>query len=374
MHLSRLDLRHFRNLGVQEMVFPPEGVAIIGENAQGKSNLLEAIYYLEIFRSYRGARDDQLVAFDEDLFRIVGCVEGEGKEKGGQEIVAAYQRGGKRKKVEVGGVEPGRLGEALGGIAAVIFSPADVVIVSGGPSRRRRFLDIVLSLNVAGYLEALQRFRHALAQRNAALREERPPELVRIWDSALTVSGGRVSHMRRSWIRDWSASFGSHYRIISGGEEVRMDYDPSIRLDGLLAENEVVRRYRETLDSATERERRLGTTVIGPHRDDLRFLMGDRDRAMEVREFGSGGQKRTAALSLRLLEASTIREARKREPTVLMDDVFAELDAGRSRRLMELIEREETGQVILTVPKESDIRIRRDSLPRWNIEGGRVER
>jgi len=117
---------------------------------------------------------------------------------------------------------------------------------------------------------------------------------------------------------------------------------------------------------------RLGSTLVGPQRDDLLLTVGEGGEARELREYGSGGQRRTAALALRLVEAATIREAREQEPIVLMDDIFAELDPGRSERILALMEEEETGQVLLTVPKESDIRLRRESLPRWKIQGGEL--
>ena len=122
-----------------------------------------------------------------------------------------------------------------------------------------------------------------------------------------------------------------------------------------------------------DRELRLGNTLLGPQRDDLLLTVAEEDGDRDLREFGSGGQRRTAALALRLVEAATIREARKQEPIILMDDVFAELDPGRSERILSLMEEEETGQVILTVPKESDIRLRRDSLSRWRIRNGMLE-
>lgn len=130
--------------------------------------------------------------------------------------------------------------------------------------------------------------------------------------------------------------------------------------------------FRQALADTGERERRSGYTVVGPHRDEVRFyLEGDRD--LDIRDFGSGGQRRTVALALRLAEAATIRESRGREPLILLDDVFAELDAGRSERILGIMEREETGQVILTAPKEADVRFRSDVLPRWHIAGGRIE-
>lgn len=371
MRLTHLSIRRFRNLASQELDIPPEGVALVGENAQGKSNFLEAIYYLETFRSFRGARDDQLVAFDEDVFRVAGRLTPPDDDGRAVEVAAAFQKKGRRKKVTVDGAEPDRLSDALGRLAAVVFSPADVAIVNEGPSERRRFLDIVLSLNVPGYLRALQEYRQVLQQRNAALKDGQPSALVRLWDDTLVRSGARVMAERARWIDGVQGDFNDYYAEVSGGQTAVPTYRPSVDLRGGWELDSVADAYREGLAEVADRELRVGTTVLGPHRDEVTFsLEGDQD--LDVRDYGSGGQRRTAALALRLVEAATIRQARGQEPIVLMDDVFAELDAGRSERILDLIEREETGQVILTAPKESDVKVRRDVLPRWGIRGGRI--
>jgi DNA replication and repair protein RecF len=294
------------------------------------------------------------------------------------DVTAAFQKRGKRKKVTVDGAEPDRLSDALGRLAAVVFSPADVAIINEGPSGRRRFLDIVLSLNAPGYLRSIQRYRQVLQQRNAALKEGLPANMVRLWDEPLARSGAEVTVARARWIDDVGPAFSGYYSEVSGGPGASLDYRSSLTLPETLprdpgpAVDAAAAAFREALLQSAERERRVGTTVVGPHRDDVGVsVTGDRD--LDVRDYGSGGQRRTAALALRLVEAATIREARGQEPIVLMDDVFAELDQGRSERILDLIEREETGQVILTAPKDSDVRVRRDALPRWGIRAGRIE-
>ncbi len=209
MRLSRLALRHFRNLGIQDLELPAEGVALIGDNAQGKSNFLEAIYYLETFRSFRNASDEQLVGFGEEVFRVVGRgTRADGSNGPAIEVAAAYECRGKRKKVAIDGLEAARLGDALGRLSAVIFSPADVELVSGGPKERRRFLDIVLSLNEPGYLAALQDYRRILASRNASLKRSHPHSVVVAWDEGLARAGAEVMISRADWIEDGSGPFG----------------------------------------------------------------------------------------------------------------------------------------------------------------------
>ena len=265
MLLSRLQLRHFRNLGDQELRIPAEGVAVIGRNAQGKSNLIEAIYYLETFRSFRRAPDEQLIAFGEDSFRLVAClVECNGATSDGQggdiEVTAAYQRTGKRKKVSVEGAEPERMGDAVGRLSAVIFSPLDVGVVSDGPGQRRRFVDIVLSLNVPGYLDSLQRFRHTLAQRNASLRKESPSDVGRAWDGVLVESGARVMLERHLWAIRWAEAFTRYYQTVSGEEAAHLSYDPAFAIDRAELDH-VEELYRQALAESARREARLHARV-----------------------------------------------------------------------------------------------------------------
>jgi DNA replication and repair protein RecF len=422
--LQRLRLTGFRNLQDGALEFPEEGVAVVGPNAQGKSNLLEAIYYLEIFRSFRGTREDRIVRFGAEHFRVEGRLVGgvEGGEESHREsrpdpgfgereaphadlrvdpraeapdapgdtigdtmgvgiprvprpltVAAAFMKAGRVKKVTVDGQEPPRIADAIGRVGAVLFTPEDVRLVSDGPQERRRFLDILLSINVPGYLDALQRYRQALAQRNAALKEGRGGSSVSAWDPVLVESGARVGWTRARWIREGAPTFRSVYAQVSGEEEASLEYDPSVPVGVEDTEEDVALAFRHVLSEGGEAERRRGTTLSGPHRDEVRmFLHPGTGRERDLREYGSGGQRRTAALALRLLEAETLSSRRRRAPLLLLDDIFAELDDTRSERVMELMERTAVGQVILTAPKESELRFRSDRLPRWTVREGVV--
>jgi DNA replication and repair protein RecF len=371
LYLARLHLRNYRNFAEQAIELPPQGVAIVGDNGHGKTNLLEAIYYLEIFRSFRGAPDEQLVRFGEEVFRVEGTLRGEdGRER---TLAAAFERRRKKKKVTVGGAEPERLGDALGKVGAVIFSPSDVEIVAGGPGERRRFLDIVLSLAEPGYLGALQRYRQALFQRNTLLRQGSPPALVELWNEPLVASGSRVIEARARWVADRAESFAGHYLRVAGGQPGSIALAPSVEVEGAPPASTIADAFRGKLARVADREQRRGMTLAGPHRDDLRFATHTADgTALELRTYGSGGQQRTAAIALRMVEAETIRETRGRESVILLDDVFAELDPGRSQRIVDWIESAEGGQVILTSPKPTDFQVHGDTLPRWTIRNGVV--
>ena len=369
MRLTRLSLFHFRNLGVQELEIPPEGAAIVGPNAHGKTNLLEAIYYLETFRSFRAAKDEQLTAFGQPVFRLAGRFSDQGEEV---EVTAAFQRAGPRKKVTVDGREPDRLGDALGRAAAVVFAPSDVKVVAGGPAERRRFLDIVLSLASPGYLQALQQYRLVLAQRNAALKARSDRATVAAWDDSLTSLGAKVMGARLGWIAGSSEVFRAFYSEISGGRPARITYQPSVADAAGEEPGDLSELFARALARSRGRERRLATTVVGPHRDEMGITLAADSGDLDLRSYGSGGQQRTGALSLRLTEAATVREVRGKTPILLLDDVFSELDDGRSRRILELIEGNLRHQVILTAPRESDVLVRRETIPRWRVENGVV--
>ena len=369
--LANLRLRQFRNFNELELQIPAAGVAIIGENGSGKTNLLESIYYLEIFRSFRGALDEQLVRFGEEAFHVRGRIAQDGDL---HEIAVGYELRSRRKRVAVDDTEPARIADALGQLGVVIFSPSDIEIVSGGPAERRRYLDIVLSINVPGYLSALQRYRQLLKNRNAVLRGGRIDQaLLSVWEEPLVEHGSRVIAERANWVTTHQQSFSSKYAAISGGTRAQLSYQCGIRGDPDFADELKLReQFRDDLRRLTPRERERGQTLSGPHRDDLAFVHDSGERAVDLREFGSGGQVRTAAIALRMIEAETIHATRNRDCLVLLDDIFAELDTARSRRIMELLETEERGQVILTAPKESDVQLRGGRLETWRISAGRV--
>ncbi len=374
MLLQRLRLRNFRNFEDESVEFPERGAALIGDNGQGKTNLLEAIYYLEIFRSFRGARDEQLITFGGGHFRVEAQLSTAG---GGEEaeVAAGYSREGRRKKVTVDGREPDRVGEAIGRVGAIIFTASDVEIVAGGPGARRRFLDIILSLVEPGYLAALQRYRQVLSQRNGLLRDSASPDELAAWNSGLVETGSRITEARARWVDSRLASFSRYYAGISGGQEAGLEYKPSVPAADVrqMPREGWAEAFHLELDRQAARERRRGLTLVGPHRDDLGLWMTSGSEAMLLRSFGSAGQQRSAAVALRLVEAETLRAARGRRPIVMLDDVFAELDPRRAERVVELFTAEEWGQVFVTSPKPSEIALMGDSLVEYRVVSGTVK-
>lgn len=380
--LHRLSIRDFRNFERLDLTLPEAGVMIVGPNGSGKSNLLEAIYYLEIFRSFRGARDSELPRFGEDVFRIEAEVR-----RGGEalELAAAWQKSLRRKKVEVGGGEPERLADALGSLGAVVFSLEDSELIWGSPSARRRFLDIVLSLSAPGYVGALQRYRAVLSQRNEALRQGRLP-VVRAWADGLVEPGASLLAARAAWADERRCAFGRYHAAIAGGAPATLEHSaalgstdaaPEVPGESKTGEPSAALwrdRLREALAMNEESDLRRCVTQVGPHRDDLviRAVVDDEEAMRDLRSFGSGGQRRTAAIALRLVEADTMRDRSGGDPIYLLDDVFAELDPERSRRVLRLLEDGRSGQVLMTAPKPLDLPVRGGSLARWSIADGKI--
>ncbi|HEX2779090.1 MAG TPA: DNA replication and repair protein RecF [Gemmatimonadaceae bacterium] len=363
MRLARLAVRDFRNLERVEVEIPPEGMVVVGENGHGKTNLLEAAYYLQLLRSARGARDVDLVRFGSPAFHVAAETSGA---RGSHGIGVGFERATKRKRVTLDGSEPPRLSDALGALPAVLCSPRDAALVSGSPSERRRYLDVVLALTSRPYLAALQSYRGALARRNAALRDgirsTRDEARVAVWEPALAEHGARIWSARVAWVRAHEARFASVAEAIGERGVARMRYATSLEP----GEQEVESALAHALAAKRALDLRRGLTHAGPHRDDLELTLDGR----ELRTFGSAGQQRTAAIALRVLEQETLRQERDSSPLLLLDDPFAELDARRSARILELFAGEGAGQTILAVPRETDIPPSLTRLARWRVQHG----
>lgn len=353
MELTHLTVRQFRNLASLELDLPPHGVVVIGDNGQGKTNLLEAIYYLVLFRSLRGARDPELVRFGAPGFFVAGTA--------GQRVTAGYEVAGPRKKVTVDGVPVTTLGDAVGRLLAVSFSPADRALVAGGPAERRRYLDVLLALRDRRFLDTLTAFRAALRQRNAALRRGQA-EAARAFDAPFAHAAAAVVGARAAWVEGHADRFGALCDALGEAGRAAMAYH--VHRGGSADPEEVLL----GLAAARQRDQRRGLTTVGPQRDELRLTLDGRD----TRHVGSAGQHRTAALALRLLEADALADAHGTTPIALFDDAFAELDAERQRRLLALIARALPGQAIVTAPRDAEVPPALLDRPRWQIRGGCV--
>jgi DNA replication and repair protein RecF len=343
VELTRLTVRQFRNLAALDVDVPQRGVVVIGDNAQGKTNLLEAIYYLVLFRSFRGAKDRELVRFGDAGFFVAGSA--------GVRVTAGYEVEGRRKKVSADGVPVTRLGDAVGRVLAVCVSPADRTLITGGPAERRRYLDVLLALRDRSYLRVLSALR--AGQLDTAWAYDDP--LAR---AAAAVTAGRLA-----WVETYAGRFAELCDALGEHAAGRMEYH--LRRGGA-AEVEAV---RTALAHARDRDARRGMTTVGPHRDDVRLTLGGH----EARVVGSAGQQRTAALALRLLEAETLAAAHGTTPVALFDDAFAELDASRQARLLSVIAESLPGQAIVTAPRDDEVPAALLERPRWRMREGSIE-
>ena len=363
--LEHIAIRDFRNIERIDADLPADGTVLVGENGHGKSNFLEAIYYFHLLRSVRGARDVDVVRFDAPGFHLSATASVNGAPR---RIAVGFERPGRRKKLVIDGAETRRLTEGLGGLPSVLFSPRDLQLIAGSPAERRRFLDITLGLTSRRYLTALQGYRGALSRRNVALREAARgasggEDLVAVWEPALARHGAELWRERLKWVGSVGGRFSELCSAMGELTDVRLRYASAVPqsddLESTLAGALASRRARDI--------KRLATHA-GPHRDELEISLGGRP----LGEFGSAGQQRTASIALRILEAETLRERSGGEPLLLLDDPFAELDARRAVRILELLGRSAAGQTILAVPKASDIPPGMFRLERRHIVEGRL--
>lgn len=357
--VDRVVFRDFRNFASTEVLVPPEGLALVGENGHGKTNFLEAVYYLQILRSFRGARDVDLVRFGAAGFHIAATL----GNASARQVAVGFQRQTKKKKAMVDGAEPLRLADAIAAFPAVIFSPADAELIAGAPGQRRRFLDVMLSLTSRPYLMSLQRYRGALARRNAALRDG-SAGAIEVWEPALAEAGAVLWRARRAWVQTHASQFAGLCSAIGEQGASVLRYVTPLECNDDGAEKALL----EALARRRAFDAQRGMTHAGPHRDDLELTLDGR----ELRTFGSAGQQRTAAIALRLLEAATLRAAAGAEPIILLDDPFAELDQRRTVRILELLQSEGRGQTILAVPRPTDIPADLTPLERLRVHQGQL--
>ncbi len=340
MNVQQVHATGFRNIGRLELDLPREGAIFLGPNGQGKTNLLEAIYYPVLFRSLRSARDTELIRHGESGFRVRLDLT---DPTGPRSIEAGFLAAGRRKRVAVDGAEPARMNDALGVWLAVAFLPSDVALISGGASERRQFLDRALALSDPRYLRNLRHYRAAIEQRNAALRKGDAPSAA-AFDPLVARYGAPVIAARLAWAercgpawRDVCATLGEPMAVSFAYRGRPELVDPDA--------------WPAALADARGRDLATAATSVGPHRDDLTLSLGQ----VPLRVAGSTGQQRTAAIALKLVEWDTLAEASGSPPALLLDDVFAELDRDRQDRLAARLLHTPGCQVLVTAPRPDEL-------------------
>jgi len=354
-----LSLQAFRNLADGAIALPAPGLVLVGPNGHGKTSFLEALLYLEVFRSFRGARERELVRYGAEGFRVEAELEDgrSGAPAPRRTVAAGYDGRTRTKRVTVDGLVAERLSEAIGRVRGVVLSPFDVELVAGAPRERRRYLDVMLSLTVPGYVEALAQYSRALRQRSRATAAEFPA-----WERLMSRTGATVAAARHEWAEEWAASWRERCLALGERGEPHLAYEAG----GPPEADEL----EAALARSRDRDLATGRTAVGPHRDDVRLTLDGRD----LRVYGSAGQQRTAAIALRLVESAALGASRGEPTAVCLDDAFAELDCERSARLGETVaELERAGsQVFATVPRDGEMPAAIRALPKWKVENGRV--
>ncbi|SFG26088.1 DNA replication/repair protein RecF [Sporolactobacillus nakayamae] len=331
MKLESIELTAYRNYDSLTLSFSDSVNVFLGENAQGKTNLLEAIYVLAIAKSPRTSHDKDLIQWDRDYGKIKGRIS-----RRGQSIPLELIISGKGKKAKANHLEKRRLSDYVGLCNAVMFAPEDLNLVKGSPAVRRRFIDMEIGQIAPVYMHHLGEYQKVLQQRNALLRTSRhsssDSSLLDILTERLIELASEIINRRLTFVaqlNEWAAPIQKE--ISHGREHLSIDYQSSVpEVLENADSSKIVTAYQTSYERLKQRELDRGTTLFGPHRDDLRFFVNDKD----VQAFGSQGQQRTAALSVKLAEIELIKHEVGEYPILLLDDVLSELDDIRKTHLL----------------------------------------
>jgi len=346
-----------------EVSLHPRLNLFLGSNAQGKTNILEALHCLSTTRSFRSATDEEMIRFGSDE----AAVEAEVDQAMGREALRLefYRRKG--KSLFIDSKKRPKLSELLGRLPAVVFSPDDLFLVKGAPLLRRRLLDVTLLQMDPVYLAHLQQYERSLHQRNALLRSRASglEAQLAVWDEALCKHGSALMVRRKTLSARMAEKAGSALEALTGGtERFEVDYSPFVRWDG--DEAAAADALRAAMKHSRRDDLMRGTTLTGPHRDDVKLQVNDRS----LRKYGSQGQMRSGALALKLAQLDVLTESGPHPPLVLFDDVMAELDASRQAYFLERLK--QGGQALLTGTSDADFAAARGEARVFRVSDGQV--
>jgi DNA replication and repair protein RecF len=357
VHLAHLRLRDFRNYARLDVAFTPGFHLLLGDNAQGKTTVLEAIYLMATLRSFRGVGSAQMVRHGHKGYFVGGTVVSQG-----EHTIKMYWSAAERS-LSLDGRPVRKLTDYLGTLRTVVFCTEDLQLVKGTARVRRRFLDLLLSQTYPSYLPLLQRYAQALRSRNALLKRPVLDEAALEGFSRELISTGEdiIRHRRELTPKFSPLARGAYGRIAGGAEELRFEYQPSVKKD-----------FAVELAQSRARERTNRMTVVGPHRDEVQLSLNERSAT----QFGSEGQKRTLAIALKTAQAEYLTGIHGAPPVLLLDDIMGELDAKRRGGLLPLLERahEARGQVFMTAMEENWPRELGRDLQRWQVKSGTLSR
>ncbi|PST84202.1 DNA replication and repair protein RecF [Pedobacter yulinensis] len=365
MHLKNLSLLHFKNYADASIVFSESVNAFVGSNGAGKTNLLDAIHYLCLCKSYFNPVDVQQIRRGEELFLIQGDFE----RNGANEKISCGLKRGHKKQFKRNKKEYVKLADHIGLFPVVMITPNDSALILEGSEERRRFMDNVISQTDAAYLDELIAYNRHLLNRNALLKQiaetrRYDPALLEIYDEQLVASGNRLFDKRRAFMDHFIPYFDKYYAFLTGGgEAVQLGYYSQL--------NEAS--FAQLLINTADKDRALERTTTGIHKDDLLFhIHGD----MQLKKFGSQGQQKSFLIALKLAQYAYLQQHKGFKPLLLLDDIFDKLDDQRIHKLMEMVSHHDFGQIFITDTGKERVRFIFNSIGvdvhLFDVENGTV--
>lgn len=329
MIIESLELKNYRNYDELHMQFSPGTNILYGNNAQGKTNILEALYVCCTTKSHRSSKDKEMIRFHEEESHIKLTV----RKRDVPYRIDMHLKKNKAKGVAINGIPIRKVSELFGIVNVVFFSPEDLNLIKNGPAERRKFIDLELCQLNKLYVHALVSYNRTLMQRNKLLKDlpfhPEYEETLDVWDMQLVQYGNEVIRYRMEFVDQLNEMLRDiHFKLSGAKEELCMVYDPNVLLD----------HFQTELKKSRAQDMKQRTTLVGPHRDDIGFFLGD----IDIRKFGSQGQQRTAALSLKLAEIELVKKLVNDYPILLLDDVLSELDGDRQNHLLSAIDHIQT--------------------------------
>jgi DNA replication and repair protein RecF len=336
MHLKQLSLLNFKNYNEAELTLQSGVNAFVGSNGAGKTNLLDAIHYLSLCKSYFNPIDSQQIKQGADFFMINGVFEKDDQ----KEVLACGLKRNQKKQFKRNKKEYQRLADHIGLFPSVMISPYDISIIIEGSEERRKFIDNVISQTDNQYLDELITYNKTLVNRNALLKliadtGRYDPTLLEVYDEQLVLSGNRIFKKRKGFMETFTGIFNRHYQFISDdAEQVALIYESQLLADD----------FAVLLKKSVEKDRILERTTFGIHKDDLQFSI----HGMSMKKFGSQGQQKSFLIALKLAKYSFLQQQKGYKPLLLLDDIFDKLDGHRTLKLMQMVSNNDFGQVFIT--------------------------
>lgn len=368
MYLEGIELKNYRNYETVKLSFSPSINVLIGENAQGKTNLVESIYFLAMSRSHRSPRDRELIRWDSDFAKVNGQLI---KKSHSVPLEIVLSKRGKIAKMNH--LEQRKLSDYIGQLNVILFAPEDLSLVKGSPSVRRRFIDMELGQMNKIYLHHLTQYQRVLKQRNQFLKKAKYDRkhdalYLDILTEQLATEGAEVLYHRYRFVKQltkWAQEVQTE--ISNGKEELRISYKTTSSVSDKMSKEELLSQLQKDYEKAKEQEIDQGTTTLGPHRDDLVFYVNEKN----VQTYGSQGQQRTTALSLKLAEIELMYEMTGEYPILLLDDVLSELDDSRQTHLLNAIQNKV--QTFITTTSLDGVQMDLLQNPRiFKVENGEI--